>query len=147
MAYAINKKAHFDYEILETYEAGIELLGFEVKSVRAKRAKLEGARVIIRGSEAFLVGASIPPYQRLNTPKEYDEQRTRRLLLHKKEIAHLTGKEHERGLTLIPIKMYNKGRSIKLEFGIARGKKKYDKREIIKERETKRKISRELKHF
>jgi len=147
MALAESKKAYFDYEVLETYEAGIELFGFEVKSVRAGNAHLEGARVIIRGGEAFLVGSTIPPYQAANTPKDYEPDRTRRLLLHKKELSYLAGKEHERGLTLIPLKMYNKARKIKLQFGVARGKKKYDKREVIKSRESKRKISRELKNF
>lgn len=142
-----NKKAHFDYEILETFEAGIELLGFEVKSILAGNANLEGGRVIIRGGEVFLVGVTIPPYQQHNTPKEYEPDRTRKLLLHKKEISYLFGKHRERGLTLIPIKLYNKGRKIKLSFGVARGKKKYDKREDIKKRETKRKIERSLKNF
>jgi len=144
---ATNKKAYFDYEILDRFEAGIELLGFEVKSIRTGNAHLEGARVIIRGLEAFLVGSAIAPYQRLNTPKDYDPERTRKLLLSKKEISYLAGKEHEKGLTLVPIKLYNKGRTIKLEFGVARGKKKFDKREVIKKREVKRKISRELKSF
>ena len=144
---AQNKKVYFDYEILETLEAGIELFGFEVKSVRSGNAHLEGTRVIVRGGEVFLVGATISPYQAANTPKEYESDRTRKLLLKKKEIAYLSGKEHERGLTLVPIKLYNKGRKIKLEFGIARGKKKHDKREAIKSRESKRKISRELKSF
>ena len=144
---AQNKKVYFDYEILEALEAGIELFGFEVKSVRAGNVHLEGSRVIVRGGEAFLVGATIPPYQAANTPKDYDAMRTRRLLLHKKELSYLAGKEHERGLTLVPIKLYNKGRQIKLEFGIARGQKKHDKRQKIKERESKRKISRELKNF
>ncbi|KKU51540.1 MAG: SsrA-binding protein [Candidatus Ryanbacteria bacterium RIFCSPHIGHO2_12_FULL_47_12b] len=147
MALAKNKKAYFNYEILETYEAGIELFGFEVKSVRAGNVRLEGARVIIRGGEAFLVGATIPPYQPSNTPKDYEPDRTRRLLLHKKELSYLAGKEHERGLTLVPIRVYNKVRKIKLQFGVARGKKKFDKREVIKQRESKRKISRELKKF
>ena len=138
MALAKNKKAYFNYEILETYEAGIELFGF---------VRLEGARVIIRGGEAFLVGATIPPYQPSNTPKDYEPDRTRRLLLHKKELSYLAGKEHERGLTLVPIRVYNKVRKIKLQFGVARGKKKFDKREVIKQRESKRKISRELKKF
>ena len=142
-----NKKVYFDYEILETFEAGIELLGFEVKSVRKGNAHLEGGRVLIRGNEAYVVGITIPPYQRQNTPAGYESDRTRRLLLHKKEIAYLAGKSSERGLTLVPLKLYNKGRKVKLFFGIARGKKKYDKRETIKKREAGRKIERELKHF
>jgi SsrA-binding protein len=140
-----NKKAYFDYEILETFEAGIELLGFEVKSIRAGNAHLEGGRVLIRGTEAFLVGVTIPPYQAHNTPADYEPDRTRRLLLHKKEISHLAGKQSQQGLTLVPIKLYNKGPKVKLSFGIAKGKKKYDKRQIIKKRESKRNIERTLK--
>jgi len=141
------RKAYFDYEILETFEAGIELFGFEVKSIRKGQAHLEGARVIIRGGEAFLVGATVPPYQSANTPAGYEPDRTRRLLLHKKEIGYLAGKEHEKGLTIVPIKFYNKGPNVKLAFGVARGKRKYDKREAIKKRETQRTISRELKKY
>ncbi|MBI2175652.1 MAG: SsrA-binding protein SmpB [Parcubacteria group bacterium] len=142
---AANKKAFTDYDLLEKFEAGISLYGFETKSAKLKRAELAGSRVIIRGGEAFLVGAEIPPYQSANTPKEYDSQRTRKLLLGKKEISRLAGKSEERGLTLIPIRLYTKGNLVKLEFGIARGRKKYDKRARIKERETKRHIERTLK--
>lgn len=140
-----NKKAYFDYEILETFEAGLELFGFEVKSILKHTAHLEGGRVLIRGNEAFLVGISIPPYQAHNTPEGYEPDRTRKLLLHKKEINYLAGKQSQKGLTLVPIKLYNKGPKIKLSFGVARGKKKYDKREDIKKRETKRSILRTLK--
>lgn len=140
-----NKKAFFDYEILEKFEAGLELLGFEVKALRNKQGSLLGARVIIRGGEAYVIGMEIPPYQPKNTPPDYDPQRTRKLLLKKDEIKYLLGKSEERGLTIVPIRVYNKGRVIKTEIGVARGKKKYDKREKIKKRESKRKIERELK--
>ncbi|OGI61748.1 SsrA-binding protein [Candidatus Nomurabacteria bacterium RIFCSPHIGHO2_01_FULL_39_9] len=140
-----NKKAYFDYEVLEPFEAGLKLLGFEVKSIKNHRGSLEGARVIIRGSEAYLVGASIPPYQAKNTPAGYDETRIRKLLVTKQELKSLIGKEKTKGLTLVPISMYTKGRNIKLRFAIVRGKKKYDKRKTIKERETKRTIARTLK--
>lgn len=140
-----NKKAYFDYEILETFEAGIELFGFEVKSVKAGNAHLEGGRVIMRGGEAFLIGITIAPYQAKNTPANYEPDRTRKLLLHKKEISYLTGKEHQKGLTLVPISFYTKGPRVKLSFGVARGKKKFDKREDIKRKETKRKIERTIK--
>lgn len=140
-----NKKALFDYEVLEKYESGIELLGFEVKSIRDNRGSLEGAYVIVRGMEIYLVGATIPPYQVGNTPKEYDPQRTRRLLFRKDEIRKLSGKGDMKGLTLIPISMYNKGRVIKVEVALARGKKKFDKRESIKKRDTGREIRREMK--
>lgn len=140
-----NKKAFFNYEILEKFEAGLSLRGFEVKSLRNKQGSILGSRVIIRGGEAFVVGMEIPPYQPANMPKEYEPQRTRKLLLKKNEIKYLLGKGEERGLTIVPIRVYNKGRVIKMEIGIARGKKKYDKRETIKKRESKRKIERELK--
>ena len=140
-----NKKAFFDYEILEKMEAGLELKGPEVKALRNKQGSILAARVIIRAGEAFVVGMEIPPYQPLNTPKDYDSQRTRRLLLTKKEIKYLTGKAEERGLTIIPIRVYTKGRRIKIEIAVARGKKKHDKRQKIKESEDKRKIERTLK--
>ncbi|OGZ28670.1 MAG: SsrA-binding protein [Candidatus Niyogibacteria bacterium RIFCSPLOWO2_01_FULL_45_48] len=140
-----NKKVFFDYEILEKFEAGLELRGFEVKALRNKLGSILGARVIIRGGEAFVVGMEIPPYQPANTPKEYEPQRTRKLLLKKSEIKYLSGKGEERGLTIVPIRVYIKGRMLKTEVGIAKGKKKYDKREKIKKRESKRKIERELK--
>jgi len=140
-----NKKAYFDYEVLETFEAGISLRGFEVKALKSGRGSLVGAKVLIRGEEAFIVGLDIPPYQPGNTPKDYDSMSTRKLLLKKKEIKYLAGRAEERGLTLIPLSLYTKGNLVKLEFGIARGKKKYDKRETIKKREAQRKIERTLK--
>lgn len=140
-----NKKAHFDYEILEKMEAGLELRGFEVKALRNKQGSLLGSRVIIRGGEAYVVGMEIPPYQAANTPKEYEPQRTRKLLLKKSEINYLAGKSEQKGLTIIPTSVYAKTRKIKMEIAVARGKKKYDKRARIKERESKIKIERELK--
>ncbi len=140
-----NKKASFDYEILETFEAGVELFGYEVKSLRNGRGKLEGAHVIVRGGEAYLVGASIAPYQPKNIPKDYDPERPRRLLLTRKELNVLLGFESMKGLTIIPISLYNKGRYIKLQLASVRGKKKADKRESIKERDTKREIDRVMK--
>jgi SsrA-binding protein len=144
-AYITNRKAHFNFEILETFEAGIVLHGYEVKAVRAGRGKLEGGHVVIRGGEAFLVGISISHYQEANTPKRYDMERARKLLLSKKELAHLEVKGEQAGLTLVPLKLYNNGRNIKLELALARGKKKADKRESIKQRDTKRDIDRILK--
>jgi len=140
-----NKKAYFDYEILETFEAGLELKGIEVKSLRGKQGTIVGARVIIRGAEAFIVGMDIPPYQPLNTPGDYDSGRTRRLLLKKSEIKQLFGKAEQKGLTIIPIRVYTKGRNLKIEIAVVRGKKKYDKRQKIKKREAQRKIERTLK--
>lgn len=140
-----NRRAGFDFDILETLEAGISLLGTEVKSVRSGQGKLEGGHVIVRGAEAFLIGVSIPPYQKANAPKEYDSERPRKLLLTQKEIRHIEEKSEKQGLTVVPIKLYNKGRNLKLEIAVARGKKKADKRQKIKERDTKRDIERELK--
>ena len=140
-----NKKARFNFEILETYEAGLELFGTEVKSIRARNGSLEGAYVIVRGGEAFLVGATIPPYQPDNTPQEYEPERARRLLLNKKELAKLSSYEDQKGLTVIPLSLYTKGRLLKLQVGVARGKKKHDKRETIKKRDTERELGRSLK--
>ena len=139
-----NRKVKFEYEILETFEAGMERFGFEVKSLRNKQGYLEGAYVVVRGNEAFLVGATIPAYQPTNAPKDYDSARTRKLLLTKKEINSLNGTEKQKGLTIVPLSVYTKGRKIKLAIGVARGKKKYDKREVIKKRDTERDIKRTL---
>ena len=143
--YAENRKARFDYEILEKYEAGIELLGTEVKSVRSGKMSLEGAFVIVRGGEAYLINANIPPYQPKNALKDYDPLRNRRLLLTKKEISKLASTEKNKSLTIVPILVYNKGRKIKIEIAEVKGKKKRDKRETIKKRETDREIRREYK--
>lgn len=140
-----NKKAGLNYEFLEAYESGIELLGGEVKSLKGKQGSLEGARVIIRGEEAYLVGAFIPPYQPANIIGEYDPYRTRRLLLKKKELSELAERGEQRGLTIIPLSVYNKGRFLKLKISVVRGKKKFDKREDLKKKESKRDISRDLK--
>ncbi len=143
---AVNRRAEFDYDILETYEAGIALHGFEVKSVKAGRMSLTGAFAVIKGEEVWLLGAAIPPYQPKNTPPDYEPTRTRRLLLHRAEIKKLTGTAAQRGLTLIPLKVYTRGSRIKLAIGLARHRKKYDKRERIREREAAREIARQLKH-
>ena len=143
--YAENRKARFNYEILEKYEAGIELLGVEVKSVRGGQMSLEGAFVIVRGGEAFLINSNIPPYQVKNTPLDYDPLRNRKLLLTKKEIAELTGSEKNKSLTIVPISVYNKNRKIKVEIALVKGKKKFDKRETIKKRDTDRELRREYK--
>lgn len=142
--YAENKKARFDYQILETYEAGIELRGFEVKAVRAGKANLTGSYAVVKDGEILLLNADIQPYQPKNTPADYNPRRTRKLLLRKDEIKELIGKTKQ-GLTLLPLKVYNKGRFIKIEIGLGRYKKKTDKREIIKKRETEREIRRTLK--
>ncbi len=140
-----NDKVRFDYEILEEIEAGMELLGTEVKSLRAGRGSLKGARVVARGGEAFLVGASIPSWQEANAPSSYDPERARRLLLSEKEIAHIASAEGQKGLTIVPIKVYNKKRNLKLLIAIARGRKKHDKRSVIRKREEERSIRRTLR--
>ncbi|MBI5004152.1 SsrA-binding protein SmpB [Candidatus Kaiserbacteria bacterium] len=141
-----NKRATFDYHILETIEAGLELHGYEVRSLRAGLGSLKGARVVARAGEAYLVGATIPAWQAANAPKSYDPERTRRLLLNQKEIARVAAAEGEQGLTVIPIAVYNRKRRLKLEIAIARGKQKQDKRETIKKRDTERELRRTLKN-
>lgn len=141
----INRKAHADYNILETFEAGIELRGFEVKSVKNGKMTLAGAYARVAPDGAWLINADIPPYQENNTPKEYDPTRTRRLLLKKSEIESLRGKMKSDRLTLLPLKVYSKRGLVKIELGLGQGLKKYDKREKIKSRETKREIARTLK--
>lgn len=141
-----HKKARLNYEILEEFEAGLELLGGEVKSIRAGQCKLEGSHVVVRNGEAYLVGASIPPYQAANAKKGYDPERTRRLLLTKKEIAEISTYEGQKGLTIVPLKVYTKGRNLKLLIAAARGRKAYDKRAVLKERDSKREIDRSLKN-
>ena len=143
--FAENRKARFDYEILETFEAGLVLSGAEVKSIKNGRMNLTGSYINFHNGELYLIGAFIAPYQPKNQPADYDPSRSRKLLLRKKEIISLTGGIKPKGLTLIPLKAYNKGRRIKLEFAVARGKKQYDKREVIAKREAARKIERELK--
>ncbi len=140
-----NKKFNKDYKKIEQYSAGIELFGFEVKSVKGKLGSLEGAHVTIRGGEAYLVGAFIPPYQSNNTPNDYDPYRNRRLLLNKNEIDELVGIEKQKGLTIVPISMYNKSNLIKLDIAVVSGKKKHDKREDIKRKDTSRDVEREFK--
>ena len=137
-----NKRATFDYEILEYFEAGIELVGFEVKAIRAKHLNLAGSYVIIRGDEAYLINADLPPYQPMNTPEGYDSKRNRRLLLSHEEIKMLVGRVKESHLTIIPINCYTKGRFIKLKIGLGRPKNKRDKRETIKKRDTEREMRR-----
>src|SRR3990167_7276347 len=107
-----NKKVTLDYEILETFEAGVELLGFEVKSLRSHQGSLLGSHVTVRGKEAFLIETEIPPYQEKNTPDEYNSRRNRKLLLTKEEIEKLSSFESKRGLTIVPISVYNKGRKV-----------------------------------
>lgn len=142
--YADNRKALHDYEILETFSAGLELFGAEVKSVRSGRLNLRGSYVSIKGGEAFLVGADIPPYQQNNASEGYDPKRERKLLLSKKELIELEKTAETKGLTIVPLSVYNKGRFLKADIAIARGKKKFDKREAIKKRDVERDLKRTL---
>jgi len=130
-----NPGVFYHYKILENFEAGIELKGFEVKALREGRGNLKGSYVSIKDNEVYLINFNIPPYQPKNTPKDYDENRPRKLLLKKKEISYLIGKSKEKGITIVPIKVYSKGNLIKVEIALAKGLKKFEKREKIKERE------------
>lgn len=139
-ALAENRRARFDYEILETLEAGIELLGHEVKSVSLGRATLAGSFAIVRGGECFMANAQIPPYQVGNVPDSYDPVRTRRLLLKHEEIMTLMGQLDGGRITLVPLKMYRKRGVIKVLLGLARSRKKADKRSVLKERAHRREM-------
>jgi len=143
--YAENRKARFNYEILEKYEAGLELSGMETKSIRLGKISLDGAFVLVRGAEAFLINANITPFQPKNAPLDYNPFRNRKLLLTKKEIQELGASEKNKALTIVPLSVYNKGKKIKAEIALVRGKKTKDKRETIKKRETDREIRRTLK--
>ncbi len=145
MTYAENSKARFDYEILDTYEAGIKLLGFEVKSVKNGRASIVGSRCLIRGGEVYIVGMKIDPYQAGNTPLGYDPLATRKLLLHKKQIGILEKDGELKGNTIIPLVVYGEKNLIKVKIALCRGKKTHDKRETLKKRDTDRNIAREYK--
>jgi len=142
---ADNKKAYFNYEILEKFEAGISLVGQEVKSLKTRGVNLAGSYVVIKNNEVLWIGAKIPAYQPKNAPSNYNPERSRKLLLRKKEIKYLIGKTKQKGLTLIPLRIYTKDGKIKLEFGIGKGLKKLDKRELIKKRGVEREIQKALK--
>jgi len=139
-----NRKAYHDYTIEETIEAGMQLLGTEVKSLRQGKANLKDSYVIIKDSEVFLLNCHISPYSHGNI-MNHDPLRTRKLLLKRKEIERLKGKTQQKGYTLIPLKLYFKGSFAKVEVGFAKGKRKYEKRETIREREARRTIERAIK--
>lgn len=143
MSLITNRKASFNYDIKETYSSGIELFGFEVKSLRKGQGSLDGSYITVRGNEAYLIGSFIPPFQEKNTPKDFDSRRNRKLLLTSKEVRELAKIEKIKGLTIVPISVYNKGRFLKLDIGIGSGKKKFDKRESIKKHNVERDIRRE----
>ncbi|MCX6766668.1 MAG: SsrA-binding protein SmpB [Candidatus Moranbacteria bacterium] len=142
---AVNKRVSFDYDISERFEAGIVLRGFEVKSVKTGHISLKGSFVTVRGDELFLTNANIPLYKHAGAIPNYEPTRPRKLMLHRAEIARLIGKSRVEGLTLVPIRVYTKRDLLKLEFGIGKGRKKFDKRDVIRKRESDLKINRALK--
>ena len=141
-----NRKAKYDYEILETYEAGLVLTGTEIKSIRAGKANLKDSYVIVKNNELFLLNMHISEYKEGNI-FNHNETRTRKLLMHKKEIFKLRDATQRDGNTIVPIKLYFKGNYAKILIGLAKGKKIYDKRESIKERDTLREIKRDFKNL
>ena len=140
------KKAMLRFSPIETFSAGLELTGGEVKSLRSKLGSLDGARVVVRDGEAYISGMTIPPYQAANTAKDYDAERPRRLLLTKKEINTLAIEEAKKGLTIIPLEVYSNGRLVKARIAIVRGKGKSDKREDLKKKDALREAGRVLKN-
>lgn len=142
---ADNRKAYFNYEILEKFEAGMVLMGSEVKSLREGNLTLKDAYVSFRNGEAFLQNAHISEYQ-ASSYNNHPPERLRKLLMHKAEIEKIMGRVQEKSLTCVPLKMYFKGGRIKLEIGLGKGKKQYDKRQSVKEKESKRDLQRTLKH-
>ncbi len=140
-----NRQARFDYEIIEKYEAGLALVGGEVKQIQAGRMNLTGAIIRFDKGRLALMNADIPPYQPGNAPKEYDPKRSRLLLLKKSEIVKIADYLSQKTLTIVPISVYNNGNLIKLSLGVGRKRKKSDKREVIKTRETKREINRSMR--
>ena len=144
---AVNRRATFDYFIEERFEAGIALQGWEVKSLRAGKTQLDQSYVIIKDGQAFLLGGQITPLQTASTHINPDPQRTRKLLLHRREIDKLTGHIERKGYTLVPLSLYWKGKNIKLQIGLAKGKKDHDKRQTEKERDWKRQKQRITKNL
>ena len=142
-----NRQARFRYEILETYEAGIELRGTEVKSIIAGSANLQDAYALVRGGEVWLFNAHISPFQQASQYFNHEPRRDRKLLLHRKEINKLVGKIEQKGLTLVPLKMYMSNNKVKVALGLARGKKLHDKREDVKRRDDQRDMRRALKQY
>ncbi len=144
---ADNRQARYLYEILETYEAGLVLQGTEVKSVREGKANLKDGYALLRNGEAWLLNVHISPHVTTSEYFNHDPRRTRKLLLHRQELRKLIGKVEQKGLTLVPLKLYLKRGLVKVTIGLARGKKIHDKREDLKRKETKRDIERALKNF
>ncbi len=143
--YIVNKQAGWNYETLETFEAGLSLLGQEVKSLRLGHASINESFIVIEDGELFLVKAYVPPYQIKNASPAYDPYRKRKLLITKKEFRNISRRKTEAGLTLIPISLYDKHGFLKLQIALARGLKKHDKRNVLKDRDAKREIGRMMK--
>jgi SsrA-binding protein len=141
---ATNKKARFDFEILSTVEAGLVLTGTEIKSVRAGRVRLQEGYAKVTGGEAFLVDTYIAPFENAG-PFNHDPVRQRKLLLHKGEIQRLYGKTKEKGLSLLPLRLYLKNGKAKVELGLGRGKRKYEKRDALRKEDARKEIQRSLK--
>jgi SsrA-binding protein len=137
---ATNRRARHEYHIEEVFEAGVSLVGSEVKSLRDGKASLQDAYAIARNGEVFLVGVHIPPYAQA-AMQNHEPTRTRKLLLHRKEIQRLLSKTAEKGLTLVPLRMYFKGNKVKVEIGLAKGKRTYDKRQTLAKREAEREMA------
>jgi len=144
-ALATNDRARYDYELLEKLEAGLVLTGQEVKSAKTGHLKLKGAHVAFTRGEAMLVGAHIARYPKAGPLPDYDPERSRKLLLHKRQLDRLRGKREEEGLTVVPIRAYMVGGRVKIEIAVARGKKEYEKRESIKKRDIDRQVRSALK--
>lgn len=143
---ATNRKALRDYEIIDKREAGIELLGSEVKSLRAGKINISDSYAVVEGGQVFLVNLHISPYESSSGQSSHDPYRKRRLLLHKREIKRLFGMTAEKGFTLVPLRFYFKGPYVKVELATARGRRKYDKRDIIAKKEAQRDMERAQKH-
>jgi SsrA-binding protein len=137
-----NRKAYHDYFIEQTYEAGIVLRGSEIKSVRAGRVNLRDSYARVRDGELWLIGVHISPYLRASTHEHYDPRRPRKLLMHRQQINRLAGVQQEKGYTIVPLRMYLKDNLAKVELGLARGKRTYDKRDTIREKESQQQIER-----
>lgn len=146
MELAKNKRAYFDYDIIDTIEAALVLSGQEVKSAKKRQISLKGAHLNFHNNQPGILNMTISKYKPAGPLPDYDQNRWRQLLLHKRQIAYLKGKLAQKGLTIIPLKVYTKGRLIKVAIGVARGKKKYDKREVLKQRDQTKEIGRILKN-
>ena len=142
---AVNKKARFDYDILNTFEGGLVLTGSEAKSMKSGHVQLKGAFLLVRKGELWLKNAFVAAYKPAGPSDDYDPYRDRKVLVHKREFNRLVGKKQSEGLTMVPLSIYTKGNLVKLEFAVARGKKKYEKRESIKKRDVKRQMQERIK--